>query len=357
MTASRLQPFSIGNIPIDPPITFAPMSQVTTQAARMIAKQAGGVGLVCTELLSSNAITFHNQKTFHMMARHPLERPVAVQLFGNNPQIMAEAAKITAYDLGAEIVDINMGCWVPKVAGKGAGAGLLREVSTATAVVKAIVEAIPDIPVTVKIRVGFKMGQLTGIDFARAAEECGVKMIAVHGRFAEQGFHGQADWSLIKRVKEQVSIPVLGNGDIRTPQDAARMLDETGVNGVMIGRAAIGNPWIFKQIHHYVETGELLPDPTYEERIEMARYHAQLTLETSQQPYNVTCLQLRSQLPPYLTGIPGKRWANEQLKHIASLENVERILDDLKAGLANYPLLPDLEEPLADPDSCYVETV
>jgi nifR3 family TIM-barrel protein len=335
------------------------MSQVTTQAARMIAKQAGGVGLVCTELLSSNAITFRNEKTFHMMARHPRERPVAVQLFGNNPQIMAEAAKITAYDLGAEIVDINMGCWVPKVAGKGAGAGLLREVSTATAVVKAIVEAVPDVPVTVKIRVGFKMGELTGIDFARAAQDCGVKMVAVHGRFAEQGFHGQADWSLIKRVKEQVSIPVLGNGDIRTPEDAARMLNETGVNGVMIGRAAIGNPWIFRQIEHYLQTGQHLAPPTHEERIEMARYHARLTVETSQQPYKVTCLQLRSQLPPYLTGIPGKRWANEQMKHIHTVEDVEHILDDLLGRLHDFA--PDHEDEsealaVADPDACYVPT-
>jgi nifR3 family TIM-barrel protein len=247
-----------------------------------------------------------------------------VQLFGNDPQVMAEGAAFVE-DMGAEIVDINMGCWVPKVAGKGAGAALLKDVATATAVVDAVVKAV-NIPVTVKVRAGFEMNRITAIDFARAAQDVGVAMIAVHGRFAEQGFKGEADWSIIRRVKEVVSIPVLGNGDILTPQDAERMLIETGVDGVMIGRAAIGNPWIFGQIEHYLRTGEELPQPSDQQRVEMAIRHARLSVETSAFEERQVCLRLRSQLPPYLVGIPGKRWANEALKQVSTLTDAEDVL-------------------------------
>jgi nifR3 family TIM-barrel protein len=191
--------------------------------------------------------------------------------------------------------------------------------------VDAVVKAV-NIPVTVKVRAGFEMDRITAIDFARAAENVGVAMIAVHGRFAEQGFKGEADWSIIRRVKEVVSIPVLGNGDILTPQDAERMLIETGVNGVMIGRAAIGNPWIFSQIEHYLRTGEELAPPSDHERVEMAMRHARLSVETSAFEERQVCLRLRSQLPPYLAGIPGKRWANEALKHVSTLTDAEDVL-------------------------------
>lgn len=319
-----LRPIFIGDVKIDPPITLAPMSQVTHHACRLLAKESGGCGLVCTELLSSHAIHYRNEKTFKMLDWQDNERPLAVQLFGNDPAMMADAAQFME-ERGVEIVDINMGCWVPKVAGKGAGAALLKDVCTATNVVRAVVNAVK-IPVTVKIRVGFQMGVVTGVEFAKAAEDVGVKLIAVHGRFAEQGFSGQADWSLIRKVKEAVSIPILGNGDINTPQDAERMLRETGVDGIMIGRAAIGNPWIFKQIYHYLQTGELLPDPTPEERIDGALRHARLSVATSHFDEHRVCLKLRSQLPPYLTGIPGKRWASEALKQVTSLAEVEGIL-------------------------------
>jgi len=321
---TTLKPFTIGNIQVDIPIALAPMSQVTTHAYRKICKTIGGLGIVYTELLSSKGLSYRNQKTVNMLDWRPTENPLAVQIFGSEPDVMAEGARFVV-EMGAQIVDINMGCWVPKVAGKGAGAALLRDVDTATRVVEAVVNAV-DVPVTVKVRAGFDMGVVTAVDFAKAAESVGVQLIAVHGRFAAQGFKGEADWSVIGDVKQAVQIPVLGNGDINTPQDAKRMLEMTNCDGVMIGRAAMGNPWIFKQIHHYLATGEELAPPSDEERVLMAVEHARLAVATTKAPERVTCLRLRSQLPPYLKGISGKRWANEALKHVESLKEVEGIL-------------------------------
>ena len=326
-TTDFLTPFFIGDVKIDPPITLAPMSNVTTHAYRVLCKESGGCGLVCTELLSSKAIQYRNKRTYQMLDWRKGESPVAVQLFGSEAESMAEAARFVQ-DMGAEIVDINMGCWVPKIAGKGAGAALLRDVDKAASVVKAVVEAV-SVPVTVKVRAGFEMGHITAIEFARAAQDAGVKMIAVHGRFAEQGFKGEADWSIIQGVKEAVQIPVLGNGDINTPEDAERMLTETGVDGVMIGRAAMGNPWIFSQIEHYLRTGEQLPPPGYSDRVRMAMRHARLQVETSEFDEYQVCMQMRSQLPPYLAGMPGKRWANEALKQVESLQDVEVVMMEL----------------------------
>lgn len=318
-----LRPMQIGSITIDPPLTLAPMAGQTNHPFRVLCREMGDCGLVCSELISSTAIRYKSQRTFNMFDWSDVEHPFAVQLYGSDPEIMAEAARVVS-DHGADIVDINMGCWVPKVAKTGAGAALLRDVCTATKVVEAVVKAVT-VPVTVKVRSGWDANNLTAVEFARAAEKVGVQAIAVHARTAEQGFTGKADWSIIRQVKEAVQIAVLGNGDVFTPEDAERMFNETGCDGVMIGRAALGNPWIFRQIAHYLRTGEKLPRPGAPELAAAALRHARLTIATTKLAERQAIFELRGQLTKYHLGTHYAAVMRNQLVRVESLAEIEAI--------------------------------
>lgn len=313
----------IGPITVDTPLVLAPMAGVTSHAFRLLCRRYD-VGLVVTELLSSHAIHYKNKKTFGMFDWTDEERPVSVQLFGGEPDLMAEAAQVVEEN-GAEIVDLNMGCWVPKVAKTGAGAALLKDVCLAQQVVKAMVDAVK-VPVTVKIRSGWDRSNTTAIEFAQRAQDVGASAIAVHARYANQGFTGSADWSIIRRVKDAVTIPVIGNGDVVTVDDAKRMIDETGCDGVMIGRAAMGNPWIFRQTKHFLETGERLPDPALPERIEAALFHLKTMAATPNVGEERAVKEMRGQLTHYFKGFPGVSSLRGSIVKAETIAEVESLL-------------------------------
>jgi nifR3 family TIM-barrel protein len=318
-----LRPLQIGPIRIDPPLVLAPMAGVTSHAFRLLCRRHGA-GLVVTELLSSHAIHYKNQKTFGMFDWNDAERPVSVQLFGGEPALMAEASQVVEA-AGADIVDLNMGCWVPKVAKTGAGASLLKDVCQAEAVVKAMVDAVR-IPVTVKIRSGWDSRNTTGIEFAQRAQDAGARAIAVHARYANQGFTGNADWSIIRRVKDVVTIPVIGNGDVETAEDARRMIDETGCDAVMVGRAAMGNPWIFEDISTFLETGEHRRPPTLAERIEAALFHLKTVAADPHVGEIRAVREMRGQITHYFKGFPGVSALRGQLVRAETIAQVEDML-------------------------------
>jgi len=322
---TALKPIQIGHITIDSPLMLAPMAGHTNYALRALCRELGGCGLVCTELISSSVMQTARDRSIQRFDWHESEFPVAVQLFGSAPQMVAESAKIVV-DHGADIVDINMGCWVPKVAKKGGGVALLRDVDTATAVVEAVVNAV-DVPVTVKVRSGFEDGVVTAIPFAKAAEDVGAKAVAVHARFAKQGHSGAADWDVIRDVKQVTThMPIIGNGDIHSGADALRMVEQTGCDGVMVGRGALGRPWIFKHIAHYLQTGETLPEPSRAERAQLALRHAQLTLETTYLPEDVAILELRGQISKYKLDEAGSVKLRNRIVRIDSYQELESIL-------------------------------
>jgi tRNA-dihydrouridine synthase B len=323
-TPSNLaKPFYIGDICVNPPVILAPMADVTNGAFRRICAKIGKPGLLCTEQISTMALHHASERTRKMFDWTNAERPLSLQLFGSDPAIMSEAARISE-ERGADIIDINMGCWVPKVCRQGAGAALLKDHSVAIRVVKAVVEAVK-VPVTVKMRAGWSQDLLNSPELAKELEQLGVRAFTLHARTAQQGFDGDADWSLIRRIKEAVNAPVIGNGDIRLPQDARRMMLETGCDGVMVGRAAIGNPWILRDIAHYLAVGELLPPPTLSERKQAALEHLRDLAEL----YGEECAvrHLRAQLPRYFKGLPGAVHLRMDVMTALTISRIEEILN------------------------------
>lgn len=332
----------VGAVEIDPPVVLAPMEEVTNQPFRRIAKRIGRPGLVVTEFVSAMALHYGAAKSFQKLRVHPDERPIGVQIFGGDPEVMAETARVVE-EAGADLVDINMGCWVPKVCRTGSGAALLKDASTAERIVGAVVKAVR-IPVTVKVRAGWDYSEFAAPELAQRFESAGAKMLTLHARFAKQGFEGEADWDLIRRLREAIHIPLVGNGDIRSGSDALRMFTETGCDGVMVGRAAISNPWRLAEIVAAVEGRQIPRPPSLRERIEVALQHLRWLIafeagvaewdevEAIPQPTvedaeRRACRRLRGQIPLYIKGYPGASQARARLTTCSSLEEFRDVLE------------------------------
>ena len=327
-SAPSLSPLRIGPVSVWPPLVLAPMAGATNHAFRMLVRECGGVGLVVGEMISSFALHYENRRSLAMFDWTDDERPVAAQIFGAVPEVIADAAK-RAEDAGADIVDINMGCWVPKVVRSSAGAALLRDPVQAQSVMEACVKA-TKLPVTIKIRRGWDSGDSRAVEVARIAQDAGVRAITVHGRFAKQGFGGASDPGTIAEVKQAVSIPVIGNGDIRTPSDAARMLRETGCDAVMIGRAALGNPFIFRQVWAWLCDGEVLPPPSVAELAGAARRHTELQVRLLGEERGVR--EMRAHLPHYVRGIENAAKLRHELTRVSTADEINRLLDRIAGG-------------------------
>lgn len=290
---------TIGNVKLDNNVILAPMAGVTDLPFRLLCRQQG-VGLVCMEMVSAKAIYYHNKNTEELLSIHPGEMPASLQLFGSDPKILAQmAAEVEERPFA--ILDFNMGCPVPKVVNNGEGSALMKQPKLVEQLLTGMVKAVKK-PVTVKIRKGFDDDHINAVEIAKIAESCGVAAIAVHGRTRAQYYSGKADWDIIRQVKEAVSIPVIGNGDVDSPMRAKELIDQTGCDGVMIGRAAQGNPWIFRDTVHYLETGELLPPPSQEEKKAVILRHASLLQEHKGEYTAVR--EMRKHLAWYTAGMP-----------------------------------------------------
>jgi nifR3 family TIM-barrel protein len=319
----------IGGIEMKNQVVLAPMAGVCNPAFRLIAKEFG-TGLVCAEMVSDKAIIHGNKRTREMLFVDEREKPLSLQIFGGDRESLVEAAKVVDQETNADIIDINMGCPVPKVTKCDAGARWLLDPNKIYEMVSVVVESVSK-PVTVKMRIGWDSEHIYAVDNARAVERAGGQAVSVHGRTREQLYTGHANWDIIKEVKEAVSIPVIGNGDVASPEDARRMLDLTNCDGVMIGRGALGNPWMLYRTIEYLQTGKLLPDPSPEEKIRIAILHMDRLVALKGEA--VAVREMRKHLAWYLKGLKGSARIKDVIMEETKRDDMVRILDQFVSQL------------------------
>ena len=316
--------FKIGNIELKNNVVLAPMAGISNSAYRTIIKEMGA-GLIVAEMVSDKAIMYGSKKTQDMLYMTDFERPISQQIFGSDKESFVIAAKYIYENMKPDIIDINMGCPVPKVAiGSQAGSALLKNPEKVYEIVKSVVDSVP-IPVTVKIRSGWDEKSINAVEIAKVIESAGASAITVHPRTRKQGYSGKADWNIIKKVKESVHIPVIGNGDINSCYDAKRMLEETGCDAIMIGRGVLGNPWIIKECVDYLEKGIEPKKVSIEEKINMIKRHLELLITTK--PYKVAILEIRSHAAWYLKGLPNTKDLKENIFKTTKKEELIELLD------------------------------
>ena len=316
--------WKIGNVEIKNKIVLAPMAGISNTSFRKIVKQMGA-GLIYAEMVSDKALVYENKKTIDLLKMDEIERPIAQQIFGSDVDSFVQAAKFVEKNMKPDIIDINMGCPVPKVAIKAqAGSALLKNPDKVYEIVKNVVDSV-SIPVTVKIRSGWDENNINACEIAKKCEEAGAKAITVHARTRSQGYSGKADWNIIKKVKNSVNIPVIGNGDIKSAQDALKMINETNCDAVMIGRGVLGNPWLIKECVEYLDKGVLIPKPSFKEKIEMMKTHYKLLLNDKNE--KVAFLEMRSHFLWYLNGLPNSKEIKNQIFSCRSTEEIFDLLD------------------------------
>lgn len=314
----------IGNVTLPNPVVLAPMAGVTDLPFRLLCKEQGA-GLLCMEMVSAKAILYKNRNTEELLTIDPRETPVSLQLFGSDPDIISEMAK-QIEERPFDILDINMGCPVPKVVNNGDGSALMKNPVLAGKIIEKTARAIKK-PVTVKIRKGFDDAHVNAVEMAHIAEESGAAAVAVHGRTREQFYSGKADWDIIRQVKEAVSIPVIGNGDIRTAEDVIAMEQQTGCDGFMIARGAEGNPWIFKQIMHYFETGEVLAKPSFSEVTEMLLRHAKMQMEFKGEYTGIR--EIRKHAAWYTAGYRNSSKLRGRINEVETFEELQALFEEV----------------------------
>jgi tRNA-dihydrouridine synthase B len=325
----------IGDLTLDSVVLAAPLAGVSDVAYRILARRCGAA-MVWQEMVSAEGLVRHNRRTVEMLAVAPEEHPVAAQLFGSNPDSMARAAEFVS---GSEVdaIDINMGCPVRKVTRNGGGAALLKDLDAARKVMEAVAR-VSTLPVTVKVRSGWDRDSICVVELAKMAEDCGLAAITVHPRTAQEGFSGVADWSLIGAAVCAVSVPVVGSGDVRSAEDAVEMVEQTGCAGVMVGRAAIGNPWLYSQIRDCLGNGGVPTEPSHSERIALAKEHLRLAVEFKGERRAVR--EMRRQLPQYLKGLPGASQFRAQNNLVMSSDAMVSLLSDFERTLSRCASVP-----------------